>query len=87
MIQVKAQRMKDQTMLRVLGRQYDRERYITSLNTYRSQRLLKARLGNMMAKTEIRLARASGNLHVLTVTADSLGCVFIVLFVFRKLIF
>lgn len=52
--------MKDQTRLKLLVRQYDRERYVTSLNTYRTQRMLKAKLGTMVAKSDIHLARASG---------------------------
>ena len=59
--------MKDQTMLQILVRQYDRERYITSLTTYRAQQLLKSKLGDMVVKSELQIARASGKFLVITI--------------------
>jgi len=52
--------MKDQVVLRSLMKQYDRERYVVSLKTYRSQQYLRSRLGNMIEKSELDLTRASG---------------------------
>ena len=52
--------MRDQCMLRSLMSQVDRDRYVTSLNTYRAQQALKTRLIDMVKQSELHIARASG---------------------------